>query len=230
MLLLEDRKLLDRFRRGDRAALDAVYRAYARELASFLRNGFSFSSGGRACRFRGATSHFDLEDRLQETFGRAFAEPARMGYDGVSPYKAYLITIARNLVIDEFRRKERALTDCFAEVPEGPNEPVAASDPILGRAHASGRPDQDAESAELAGLVRGFRDGLPEREREIYRLRFEEELEHGDIARKTGLSPSKVKTSEKRIRTGFFELMRARGYFAGFEQTEGGWLRFVRGR
>ncbi|MBI4822195.1 MAG: sigma-70 family RNA polymerase sigma factor [Deltaproteobacteria bacterium] len=229
MLLVEDRKLLDAFRRGEAVALDRVYRQYAPPLAVFLRAGFSFRAEGRNCRFRGASSAFDLEDRLQDTFSRAFAQNARMSYDGLSPYRAYLFTISRNNVIDEFRRKERALTESFSEEPAD-LESEPAGDPRFGRGPATGRPEVDAESAELAGLVQRFRDELPGREREIYRLRFEEELEHKDIATRTGLSASKVKTSEKRIRTTFFEFMKERGYFAGFEANEGGWLRLIRSR
>ena len=45
--LTEDRALLEAFRRGERAALDEVYREYARPLFGLLREGFSFKSGGK---------------------------------------------------------------------------------------------------------------------------------------------------------------------------------------
>ena len=109
MLLVEDRALLDGYRRGDPAALERIYRAYAPDLARMLRHGFSFRSGGRMCRFHGVRSSFDLEDRVQEVFTRVFTEQGRLSYDGLTPFAAYLRTVARNLVIDDFRRKERVL-------------------------------------------------------------------------------------------------------------------------
>src|SRR5260370_32678632 len=109
-LLIERRELLDRFKRGERRALEEVYRHYAPELAAFLQRGFTFSSGGRPLRFSGYAQPFDLDNALQETFLRAFKESARVGYDGLHPYKSYLFAIARNLVLDEFRNREVAMS------------------------------------------------------------------------------------------------------------------------
>jgi RNA polymerase sigma-70 factor, ECF subfamily len=226
MLLVEDRSLLDAFRRGDRAALEKVYETYGPQVASFLRAGFGFQSGGRSCRFRGARSQLDLEDRLHDVFSRAFSEGARLGYDGLSPYKTYLLTIAKNTVIDDFRRKEHALIDYSIDEGPEPADPGRgdATDPILGQLAPSGDPHKDNESAELVALVRAFKDALPEREQQIYTLRFERELEHREIAKETGLSTSKIKTSEGRIRSSFFEFMKRHGYFKGYVRDRRGWL------
>lgn len=228
MPLEDDRALLEGFRRGDRDALAAVYRLHAEGLARFLRNGFSFRSGARICRFRGARPGFDLEDRLHDVFARAFAEPARLGYDGLSPYGPYLRGIARNLVIDQFRRQERAL-EAFTVEPESlAEEASGASEPMHGAFVPTGDPELDADRRALMQEVERFTGELPPREREVYRLRFVEELEHRDIAARTGLSPAKIKTSEQRIRTRFFRHMRASGYFEGYEESERGWLRWRR--
>lgn len=229
MLMVEDRSLLEGFRRGEPAALMQVYHRYVGRVAGLLRGGFSFESGGRRCQFHGTRSAFDLEDRVQEVFARAFSERARMAYDGLSSYEAYLLTIARNLIIDDFRRKERALVEYSIELPESAAErPSPAFDPLHGHLSLSGDPHDDVGRAELVQLVQRFEADLPAREREVYRLRFVEELEHKDIADMTGLSPSKIKTSEQRIRTRFFEFMQAHGYFAGYVQQERGWLRWMR--
>ncbi|NJK90067.1 MAG: hypothetical protein HC923_12230 [Myxococcales bacterium] len=62
----------------------------------------------------------------------------------------------------------------------------------------------------------------------MFELRFEKELEHQDIADMTRLSPSKIKTTEQKIRTSFFRHMRKHGYFKGYIQERKGWLRIVR--
>lgn len=230
MLLVGDRALLLRFRSGEREALETVYMEYAPHVASFLRGGFGFQSGARALRFRGARSQFDLEDRLHDVFGRAFSENARLGYDGLSPYRVYLLTIARNIVIDDFRRKEHALFDY--SIDDGPDRASAwdgdATEPLAGEVALTGDPERDAQAQELVSLVTRFKDALPPREREVFRLRFEEEKEHREIARALGLSPSKIKTSEARIRTQFFEFMKSHGYFKGFVQKRHGWLSALR--
>lgn len=230
MLLVEDRALLDAYRRGETEALERVYRAYAPEVAKLLRHGFSFESGGRSCRFRGVRSEFDLEDRLHDVFARAFGERARLSYDGLTPYLAYIRTIAKNLIIDDFRKKERVLVEYSVDLPE-PDEREAvagATEPLLGRVDATGRPEHDRSQAEVVELVNRFKQGLKDRERQVYELRFEQELEHHQISQATGLSASKIKTSEERIRTRFFRFMHERGYFKGYVQERRGWLRALR--
>src|SRR5687768_6138410 len=100
-LFLERRELLARFRAGERPALEETYRFYAPVVANFLSRGFTFKSGESTLRFQGYRDAFDLDNALAETFVRAFREAARLGYDGLNPYKNYLLTIARNLSIDE---------------------------------------------------------------------------------------------------------------------------------
>jgi RNA polymerase sigma factor (sigma-70 family) len=230
MLLTKDRALLDAFRRGEKKALETVYTAYADAVGAFLRAGFSFQSNGRACRFLGARSEFDLEDRVHDVFARAFSERARLAYDGLSPYRAYLLTIARNVVIDDFRRKENVLVEYSLDArpdPEAPNDAGGAalvSEPFSGTVEATGFPSLDVEAKEVVDLVRVFRATLPEREQRIFTLRFEEEKDHAVIAEETGMSPSKIKTSEQRIRERFFEFMRGRGYFQGYKPMRHGWL------
>lgn len=230
-MLPEDRQLMDAFRRGEPAALVAVYRAYAPVVSRVLTSGFSFESQGRQCRFRGLRSAFDLEDRLQEVFARAFTERARLAYDGITPYRAYLIRIARNLVIDEFRAKKNALLDFFEETPEaaGP-ESSGVAEPLHGLAGVSGSPEADTETAQTLALIERFRASLGPREQKVLELRFRDGLEQAEIGTQIGLSPSRVKTSEQRIRRRFFRFMKQHGYFDGYEQDERGWIRALVGR
>src|SRR6185312_11870668 len=109
-LLIERRELLERFKKGERKALEEVYRHYVSDVANFLQRGFSFNSRERTLRFTGYAQPFDLDNALQETFTRAFRESARIGYDGLHSYRNYLFAIARNLVIDEFRNREVAMS------------------------------------------------------------------------------------------------------------------------
>src|SRR5687767_6554292 len=108
-LLVGNRALLERFRLGDRAALEEVYRHYAPQLALFLARGFTFHSQGRELYFRGFKEPFDLDNAIQETFTRAFSHDARQSYDGLNPYKNYVFAIARNWVVSELRRKDFVL-------------------------------------------------------------------------------------------------------------------------
>src|SRR5262249_53739362 len=100
-------------------------------------------------------------------------------------------------------------------------------EPLSGKIAPSGLPEIDAEAKEVVDLVTAFRATLGEREQTIFTLRFEEEKDHAAIALETGLSPSKIKTSEQRIRERFFAFMHGRGYFQGYRQTRRGWLSAV---
>src|SRR5579862_8210147 len=123
MLLIERRELLARFKDGERRALEEVYRHYVSDVANFLRRGFSFTSRERSFRFSGYQQPFDLDNAVQETFVRGFKESARLGYDGLHSYKNYLLAIARNLVVDEFRNKEVAMSP-FIEAQARVEAPV----------------------------------------------------------------------------------------------------------
>ena len=225
-----DRDWLERFRTGDPDALGRVYRRYGPDLARFLRKGFRFTSGGRPCQYYGAQSTFELEDYLQEIFARAFTERARWGYDGLTPFTGYILGIAKNLVIDDFRRKERAMVSFGWVPPERPDEGARErpSEPLGGVYARSGDPREDAERMQLAETVRVTIESLAERERVVYQLRFVEELEHKEISSQTGYSVSQVKTSEERIRRLFFQNLRQRGLLEGYEERKRGWLRFTR--
>ena len=205
MSLESDRTLLDGFRRGQRWALEKVYSLYVDEVARFLRGGFVFESGGATVRYAGAPSEFHLEDWVHDVFIRAFADGARDQYDGLRPYGPYLQRIARNLVIDELRRKEHQLRTHVEELPEP--EEVAA--------YATERPpspESEAERRQLTAHVDTYVSSLPPREREVYRLRFVEGLDQREVAERAGLSASKVKTSERRIRAGFYDYLQALGW------------------
>jgi RNA polymerase sigma factor (sigma-70 family) len=231
MVLEENRDLLIRFRKGDKQALEEVYMIYVAPVAQVLKHGFAFKSRGRPCRYKGTRSGFELEDRIHEVFLRAFSEKARLNYDGLTPYTSYLRSIAKNMIIDEFRRKEHSMTDYSVDVSEAADLEKLGSvaNPLHGEVASTGHPLYDTESKELAAKVVEFTGQLATREQLIFRLRFQQELEHQEISAQTGLSASKIKTSEQRIRIMFFDYMKNHGYFAGYVQEKRGWLTALRG-
>ena len=208
MSLDEDRKLLMAFRQGKRWALEKVYKQHVDGVARFLRGGFVFESSGSTVRFAGAPSEFQLEDWVHDVFIRAFSDSARNQYDGLRPYGPYLQRIARNLVLDELRRKEHQLRTHVEELPEPEVSTGYAPDQLES-------PDAAAERRQLDKHVQSYVAQLPKREREVYNLRFIEGLDQREVAERAGLSPSKVKTSERRIRAGFYEHLRALGWLDG---------------
>ena len=208
--LVEDRQLREAFRRGERPALAEVYREYARPLFGLLREGFGFQSGGKQHHFAGFRDPWELENAVQETFLRAFGERARLRYDGLRPYRNYLFTIARNLVIDEFRRKERL----FAPLDEAV-EVAAADDPVTLASPPPG-PERQAEQREISGHVETFVEGLDPRERRVFDARFRQGASVERAARDLGITEYRVKRTEKKLKKRFFRRMRELGYFQGY--------------
>ena len=222
-LLLDDRVLLARFRKGERAALETVYRHYAPRLAAFLRRGFSFSAGERTCRFTGVRAPFELEEVLQDVFVKALSDRARRAYSGLSPYEAYLRSIARYLVIDRFRAatQEAFRHVVFVEDTGGEDrsrtfdERLASLSvpPETGWDSRSQEPDPEraVASEELARQCVRFAEELPRRWRPIFRARFIDGMTQEDVAKRFRMTRWRVRSVEGRIRKRFLTFARAQG-------------------
>lgn len=205
-LFVDRRELLAPFRAGERRALEETYVFYAPTVASFLSRGFTFHSGGVLRRFRGYRQPFDLDNALAETFVRAFREPARLSYDGLNPYKSYLLAISRNLVIDELRGKEVSMTALSDDQGHGPLEELVEEP----------RAEEDLLAKELAGLVSRFVGRLRDRDQTFFRARFEESKTQVEAGLEAGLSHMQARTLEKRLRSRFLGFLHSSGYLEGY--------------
>ena len=207
-LLVNDTALRNAFRAGETAALTKVYTEYARSLFAMLHKGFPVESGGKRFMFRGYKEPWRLENAVQEIFARAFTESARGAYDGLRPYKNYLMTIARNYVVDGFRKdlKERAVLDDLPEyrMAELPDSPHAED------------PEAAAITRRLKEETAKFTDGLDRDDRALFDARFVEGRSVESCSEYLNISEYRVKRDEKRIRKAFFVFMRQRGFFEGY--------------
>jgi len=186
-----NRPLLAAFRRGAPEALHAVFLATHRPVLALLCDGFDFASGGIRIRFRGMEREDERADLLSAVYVRAFAEPARLAYDGLRPYTPFVVALARNVVVGEFRRRTRAFE--LLPLPEAA-EPVGLD--------AVPTPEELLLSQEAHALVRAYIATLGGRERRVLDLRMVEGLTRLDVQQRTGLTASQVRTSEERILAG----------------------------
>jgi RNA polymerase sigma factor (sigma-70 family) len=129
----------------------------------------------------------DAEDLTQRTFERALRAWGRFDPER-APVRVWLLTIARNLLIDHYRADVWGRQQALEEVPEG-QLGSELSEPDLGI-----EPDLAAALAEL----------VP-RHREILALRFGGDLSGPEIAQMTGLTVGNVQQilsrSLRRLRT-----------------------------
>ena len=201
-----DRALLDRFRRGDRDALAAVYERYVDDVATLARRGFTIESSNHAV-VRGAGREGEYE-LVQDTFVRAFAEKARLAYDGIQPYRPYLLRITKNLMIDRYRAEQKtagaveldtirdldALLATNAELPQ-----IAA--PV------------DPDAAKLFEATAAYVATLSDEARRLVALRFEAELSQDETAEKLGVTRRRIRTLERDVQDGLRTYLKSRGLF-----------------
>jgi RNA polymerase sigma factor (sigma-70 family) len=202
--LSEDQERLKRFRQGDRQTLHEVYTHYAPILGRFLVCGFSFTSQGRHVHFRGMSSPFDLDDLVQDTFMRVFAESARMSYDGVQPYIRYLKTTAKNLLIDSYRlqkRKSAVFVEVSDDIAEGQHQDCTAQDPEL-----------EAQESQLKKIYQDFKDSLDPRSQTVWLMRFEKKQTRQKTQEITGLSSMQLRTLEVKLKKKLLKKLKKSGY------------------
>ena len=133
-LLRDDAVCREAFRKGERWAMEAVYRRYVPLIYTVVSRGFAG--------FRGFYDAVQRDDAVQAVFATAFEERARLAYDGVNDYARFIRGLAQNVcrqILDKDRR--------FARTPEiEPSE------------------HQDLEAAlldaEAIAICQRFREGL----------------------------------------------------------------------
>lgn len=198
---VSDREHLAAFRDGNRDALERVYREHVQEVAAFLRSGFMYTTNERPTRFPGVRDSFELESLVQEVFARAFAERARLAYDGLRPYGAFLTGIARHLVLDRLRKQARR------------GEVLAAPDVL--DATPLDTADHEATEDERRGreLVTQFlQSACDERDRALYAARYERELSQVDAAEALGLTRIQVRRWETKFRERLLRFLKRADY------------------
>jgi RNA polymerase sigma factor (sigma-70 family) len=177
-IFANDHGLLRRFREGEREALGQVYWTYVDRVEGLLR---------RRLTQVGGSSPADLEDLVQEVFIRAFAPDTRLGYDGLRPYTPYLFTIARNTLIDWWRRRGRQVPTSLT-LDEAPDEVAVTEDP--GGAYADAR---------TMVVVERFVRGLVPELRAVHEARFDRGLSQRDAADALGIGRQTLRTLERRL-------------------------------
>lgn len=160
----------------------AAYRRERTALLAFLR---------RQVRDPGAA-----EDLLQETFVRAI----RAGRAGEDPerLRAYLFTIARNLVTDHSRRPRLlSLEGAAGADPDGAEHEVEDT--------ATESPEAGARRGELLRRVGTALAALPERYRTAFRLAAVEQKSYREIGETTGWTLDQVRVNVHRARRRLIE-------------------------
>lgn len=210
--MLRDPQLLLAYRNGSMEVFQALYDRYSGPLRRFLQGGFSFSSQGRLCRFRGADSGMDVESYVQEAFARAFVKRTRENYDGIRPFQTYLFSIAKNLVLRECHYRDRVIAvDYIEEANDGQS--------VFSSHHENGlgdSPEKRVANKQLENIMQNFINILSVEERDYFSYRFAKGLTQEATAEKMGTTRARIKLLEKNVRARFLQELRDQGYFVDY--------------
>ncbi len=226
MFLAKNPRLLEAFKRGDRAAMETIYGHYVGGVTAFLRKGFTFRSGRGHCYFKGVQDPSDLKAGVQEVFRRAFEDKARQSYNGINSFSNWVLAIGRNMIINQFRNREIAFSDYISPTDERGHLTILddeITEEFSGVLYGEKMQAQDVrvEEDELKELVTKFMGELTDHDRQLLVLRFVEgkgQEETADLLRSTRM---KVRTSEAKLRTRLRAFLRCSGYIDHLPQGAG---------
>ena len=203
-IFADNRDLLDRFRRGDREALAEVYYRFVDDVATLARRGFTMESSGHVY-VRGADADGERE-LVQDTFVKAFAEKARLAFDGVSSYRPYLLRITKNLMIDRYRAAQHATVN-IDDTGVGDIDQLLTANAAL----AMGDEPEDLHWKQLRGATNEYVATLDDESRQLIALRFVEELSQDETAQRMKCTRRRVRTVEDRVVEGLRKSLQKRG-------------------
>ncbi|MBL8911879.1 MAG: sigma-70 family RNA polymerase sigma factor [Archangium sp.] len=199
-----DQAFLQKFRSGEATAMAEVYRQHVPSLHRLLR-----AAAFRGPLFSSLRAPSELENTLLEVFARAFEPRAREAYDGVRPYEAFLMGIARNVLLENARRREDSVGGELTEVVD-----TALADDLT---------DVQAllEDREVTRLLETFRRELNGENAQLYELRFVEGLSQEQAAERMGQTRIQLRRREHKLRTSLLAWLKQHGYLT--ELTQSGW-------
>lgn len=168
-----DAELMLRVQRGDRLAFELLVDKYKQPVMNLV--------------FRMVRDATEAEDLAQNVFVQVFKSAGR--YRVTAKFSTWLFTIARNLSLNEIRRRSRHPAHSLDQLQEG-EEGQGLQVPDQSQV----APHELALRTELAACVRMALADLPENQRTAIALFQEQQMPYEEIARVLGCSLSATKS------------------------------------
>ncbi len=169
-----DAALMLRVKRGDRVAFATLVEKYKQPLMNFI--------------FRTLRDETEAEDLAQNVFLQVYKSRAR--YQRTAKFSTWLFTIARNLCLNEIRRRSRhpaeSLEETHSENEDMPSRQYEDKKVFL--------PTENVLHGELARKIEEALDELPENQRTAILLCRQDELSYEEIAEVLDCSLSATKS------------------------------------
>lgn len=169
---------------------EAIHGATRLHVRRMLRGGYSLRSAAGPVRVPGLTDERELWWAERCAYAYVLTKRVRLSFDPARPFLPWFLTITRHLMIESHRagasRLELPGDDLLHHLVErSAADTLSPEDQLLEN-------ERVAEVARAAAL-------LAPREREVFELRHRAGLKLREVAERTGLSISKILTSERRI-------------------------------
>lgn len=174
-----DAALMLRVKQGDREAFEALVEKYKQPVMNLV--------------FRTLRDATEAEDLAQHVFLQVYKSAHR--YEVSAKFSTWIFTIARNLTLNEIRRRTRHPADSLDATSPEDDQPIIQ---VEDRKHFAA-PDAVLH-AELQGKIDEAIAALPEKQRTALLMCREEELSYEDMAEVLGCSLSATKSLIHRAR------------------------------
>ncbi len=169
-----DAVLMLRVKHGDREAFEALVEKYKQPVMNFVR--------------RSLHDEHEAEDLAQNVFLQVYKSRDR--YKPSARFSTWLFTIARNLCLNEIRRRSRHPADSLEEThPSGEDVPSRQYED-----KSATLPPQNLLQRELESKIEEALAQLPENQRSAILLCRQDELSYEEIAKVLGCSLSATKS------------------------------------
>lgn len=165
MKKLTDEVLITRFASGDASAFDALLSRHRDNLYGYI--------------YTLVQNTEESEDIFQETFAKAIVTIRNGKYNEQGKFIAYLEHVARNYVIDRYRRRLDVEI-----VSSGDVDFDIYNDPRLSDSNV----EDDISHEDLLSDVRRMIAELPIEQQDIIRMHYYEGMSYKEIARQLGIS------------------------------------------
>jgi RNA polymerase sigma-70 factor (ECF subfamily) len=170
----EDVALMRRVKCGDREAFARLVEKYRQPILNLV--------------YRMVHDATEAEDLAQTTFVQVYRFARR--YRENARFSTWLFTIARNLCLNELRRRTRHPAESW----EGAGQRSTDWPPVHREDPQNPRPPEALLQSELEHLIQQALDSLPPNQRLAVLLCRDEDLSYEDIARVLGCSLSATKS------------------------------------
>lgn len=175
-----DEELMVQLKKGRIEAFEMLMERHRKPLFSFI--------------FRMLGNFHVAQDVFQETFLRVFCHAQR--FDESLTFSPWLYRIARNLCLEEIRRRRRIETISIEE-----------TELQAGKHGRERKPDEELEKKGMRQVLEKALLYLTERQREVFLLRETQGFSYEEIAQITDMSVSAVKSCLHRARVALKEML-----------------------